>query len=231
MSAAVVPNIAFWQTGCSTEVALQPQGSGPLTTVCSPLGFHTSLLEMGGGGRRGGLTLRAQVPGCQPLSSLEVKAQVPAMIGQVPASPWAQEAGPGPGFPLSPHLLPGPAGLLSSAHAISGHALLLHPDSFPPPGPAGNRLGSNEALCRESDPIRSQDGSGGRSRRAPRAGISSGVSCWPEAQTRVGQSRPAPPEAQGQAMNFSRSRRSVVGERGPRGLKLPHSPGTESRGS
>lgn len=201
-----------------------------------PLGFHTSLLEMGGGGGRGGLTLTAQVSGCQPLRSLEVKAQVPAMIGQVPAPPGAQEARPGPGFPLSPHRLPGPAGLFSRAHAISGQALPLHPDSFPAPatpapGPAGNRLRSNEALCRESDPIRSRDGSGGRSRRSPRAGISSGVACWPEAQTRVGQSWPAPPEAQGRAMNFSGSWRSVVGERGPLGTKPPHSPGTESRGS
>lgn len=169
---------------------------------------------------RGGLALRAQMPGCQSLRSLEVKAQVPALLGQVPDPPEAQEAR------LSPHRRPGPAGLLSRAHAISGRVLPLHPVSSPPtPGPVGTLLRSSEALDRESDPIRSRDGSGGRSRRAPRAGVSSGVACWPEAQTCVGQSWPAPPAAQGRAVSFSGSRRSVVGERGPRGLKPPHSPG------
>lgn len=65
MSAAVVPNTVFWQTGCSTEVALGTIGYWALDHSLVPLDFHTSLLEIGvrsGEGRSGSQGPGAWVP-------------------------------------------------------------------------------------------------------------------------------------------------------------------------
>lgn len=119
-----------------------------------------------------------------------------------------------------------PSWASSRAHAhLWASRLPLHPSASP--GPGGTRPDQMKPWDRENDPIRSRDGSGGRGR--PRL-----ARVFPLLESPAGlRRRHAWGCSHGQpllrhrggAVSFSGSRRSVVGERGPRGPKLPHSPG------